>query len=93
MYVYVYVYTYLCNKYSLQKSSPLEVLSLKCTPKSTTKSTGEHPCQTATPTKFLCSSVEVTLQCGCSNINKSPKPPPERAPPKGLHPFIFKNPN
>ena len=55
---------------------------IKMHPKSTTKSTGEYPRQSATPTKFPCSFIEVALQCGCSNINKSPKPPSKRAPPK-----------
>ena len=35
---------------------------MKCAPKNTTKSTGEHPCRSDTPTKLSCSFIEVTLQ-------------------------------
>ena len=85
LYVYIryeYVYIYIYNKYSIWRSSPSEVLSLKRAPKNTTKSTGEHPCRSATPTKPPCSFNKVALQRGRSNINKSPKPPSKRALPK-----------
>ena len=76
MYIYICIY----NKYSVWRSSYPEEVSLKRTPKNTTKSTGEHAIH------------EVALQRGRSNINKSPKAP-SKSTPKGLHPLIFKNPN
>ena len=47
-----------------------------------TKSTGEHPCQNATPTTPPCSFIEVALQRGPFNTNKSSKALSKRAPPK-----------
>ena len=82
IYIYIYIHIYKYNEYSVWRSSPLEVLSLKRAPKNTTKSTGEDPRWSATPTKPPCSFNEVALQRGRSNINKSSKPPSKRAPRK-----------
>ena len=64
------------------EKQPSKGAIIKTRPKSTTKFTGEHSSRSATPTKSQCSFIEVALQRGRSNINKSPKPPSKRAPPK-----------
>ena len=83
---------YVCNEYSVCRSSPPEVLSyegaLKNKQKKHSKSTGKDPRRSATPTKPLCSFIEVTPQRGCSITNpphKSPKAPSHKSTPKGLH--------
>ena len=65
--------------------------------KKCSKSTGEHPCCSETPTKPPCSFIEATLQHGRSPSNpshKSAKTPSHKSTPKGCKdPRIFKNPN
>ena len=68
------------NEYSVCRSRPLEVLSWKGAPekkkpkKKRSKSTREHQRLSATPTKLLCSFIEIT--------------PNSKAPPKIYHPNL-----
>ena len=51
------------------RSNPWEVFLEKGVPKIYSKSTGEHPCQSAISIKLLCNFIKITLRNGCSPVN------------------------
>ena len=50
------------------RSNPWEVFLEKGVPKIYSKSTGEHPCQSAISIKLLCNFIKITLRNGCSPV-------------------------